>query len=208
MAVVKKVEITPPNMQIAAFTIRGDAPYVQNKFSQKARRQIHETQAAGSTSRSKRGRKARDFESDYEGAMHISHEGWYGIPAPAFRKALVSACRTVGFTMTLAKLSVFVIADGYDADDETPLVKITKGDPNYLELPVRNATGVVDLRARPMWHPGWEAVVHVRFDADQFTAADISSLLMRVGMQVGVGEGRPDSPKSTGMGWGTFEVLE
>jgi hypothetical protein len=48
----------------------------------------------------------------------------------------------------------------------------------------------------------------VRFDADQFTLRDIANLLLRAGMQVGVGEGRPDSKKSCGMGWGTFEIKE
>jgi len=32
-------------------------------------------------------------------------------------------------------------------------------------------------------------------------------LLARVGMQVGIGEGRPDSKNSAGMGWGLFEVV-
>jgi hypothetical protein len=47
----------------------------------------------------------------------------------------------------------------------------------------------------------------VSFDADQFALGDIGNLLVRVGMQVGIGEGRPDSKKSAGMGWGLFEVV-
>ena len=109
--------------------------------------------------------------------------------------------------MTLAKLSVFIEADGFDADDNTPLIKIIKGDPQYSESVVRNETGVIDLRARPLWKPGWEAQVKVRYDADQFTTNDIANLMLRVGCQVGIGEGRPDSKKSTGMGWGLFEVI-
>ena len=35
---------------------------------------------------------------------------------------------------------------------------------------------------------------------------DVTNLLMRVGQQVGIGEGRPDSKNSAGMGWGTFNV--
>jgi hypothetical protein len=58
-----------------------------------------------------------------------------------------------------------------------------------------------------MWRPGWEAKVRIRFDGDQFTLTDVTNLLMRVGLQVGIGEGRPDSKMSTGMGWGMFEVL-
>jgi hypothetical protein len=72
-------------------------------------------------------------------------------------------------------------------------------------MAVRNETGVVDLRVRPMWRE-WEAVVRINFDADQFTLTDITNLLQRVGMQVGLGEGRPDSRKSAGLGWGTFQL--
>lgn len=202
----QSVSIKPPNFQTAIFRIVGTAPYVQNKFSQKAREQMRATQEAGSTARSKRAKEAKDFLASYAGATHRSADGWAGIPAPAFRNAMISACRTVGFKMTLAKLSVFVEADGFDVDDGTPLVRITKGEPRYHESLVRLQTGVADIRARPMWEPGWEADVRITFDADQFTLDDVSNLLMRVGMQVGVGEGRPDSKNSAGMGWGTFKL--
>lgn len=204
----ESISIKPPNFQTAIFRIIGTAPYVQNKFSEKAREQMRATQEAGSTGRSKRAKVAKDFMAAYEQATHRSAEGWAGIPAPAFRNAMISACRTVGFKMTLAKLSVFVEADGFDKDDGTPLVKITKGEPRYHESLVRLQTGVADIRARPMWEPGWEAEIRIMFDADQFTLSDISNLLMRVGMQVGVGEGRPDSKNSAGMGWGTFRLGE
>jgi len=203
---VRNVQILPPNLRTAEFTIIGTAPYVQNKFSAKAREQMKAVQEAGSTARGKKKREPKDFAKCYEDAMHVSREGWHGIPAPSFRNAMISACRIVGFTMTRAKLAVFVEANGFDSDDGTPLVKITKGKPDYFEMYVRNETGVVDIRPRPMWPEGWEAVVSVTFDADMFTFEDITNLLSRVGMQVGIGEGRPDSKKSCGMGWGTFRL--
>lgn len=203
----KEVTISAPNFQVVKFRIRGTAPYVQNKFSQKAREQMKQQQEAGSTARSKHKREAKNFQEMYDQALHKSHEGWFGIPAPAFRNAMVSACRTVGFKMTLAKLSIFIEADGFDYDDQTPLIKIAKGEPEYFESLVRLPSGPTDIHARVMWRPGWEAILRVRFDADQFTFEDIANLLMRVGIQVGIGEGRPDSKTSTGMGWGTFEVI-
>lgn len=202
----KPVIIKAPNFQIAEFKIRGDAPYVQNAFSQKAKAEIKVKQKAGSTGRSKRTKEAKNFQESYQQAMHKTKEGWCGIPAPAFRAAMVSACRTVGFKMTVAKLSVFIEADGFDENDNTPLVKITKGEPEYFESLVR-IQQTIDIRPRPMWAPGWEAILKVKFDADQFTWDDVANLLMRVGMQVGVGEGRPDSKSSTGMGWGTFKLI-
>lgn len=200
----RTVVIAAPQFETAAIKIVGCAPYVQHKFSEKARKKIEEKQRAGSQAKKGRAREARDFEADYEAAKHISREGWCGIPAPAFRNACISACRIVGFKMTMAKLSIFVEADGFDRDDGTPLVKII-GDPRPHEALVRNETGVVDIRWRPMWEQ-WSAIVRLRWDASQFSAQDVINLIARAGMQVGVGEGRPDSKNSTGLGWGLWEV--
>jgi len=205
MADNRTVSIAPPNFQTAVFKIRGTAPYVQNKFSQKAREMMRETQEGGSTNRKGKKKEAKNFQETYEQAKHISHDGWCGIPAPSFRNAMISACRIVGFKMTHAKLSVFVEPDGFDSDDGTPLVKIIEGEPRVHEGRVVVGMGVADIRWRPMWET-WAAIVRIRFDADQFTLEDVSNLLSRVGMQVGIGEGRPDSKTSAGMGWGTFEI--
>lgn len=201
----RSVTIEPPKFERAAIRIRGLSPYLQNKFSQKARLQIEATQRAGSVAKKGRKREPRDFEADAEAAKHVSTEGWGGIPAPAFRNAMISACRLVGFAMTRAKLSIFIEADGYDVDDRTPLVRI-EGDVKTHESYARNESGVVDLRWRPIWEQ-WEATVRLRWDADQFSAADIVNLFSRAGQQVGIGEGRPDSPNSNGLGFGMWEVL-
>lgn len=201
------VTISPPNFQTAVFTLVGTAPYVQNKFSQKARYQMHEAQANGSTARKGKKREPKDFQACYEDAKHKAPDGWIGVPASGLRRAMISACRIVNFHMTKGKLALFVEPDGFDADDGTPLVKII-GEPFYSELAVRNDSGVCDLRPRPMWNPGWQAMVRIRFDADMFTVSDVANLLMRAGQQVGIGEGRPDSPNSCGMGWGTFEIAD
>lgn len=202
----QSVSIKAPNILTTAFRVQGTAPFVMNKFSEKARNQIKATQEAGSQARGKKQREPKDFDQVLEGAKHYSAEGWIGIPAPAFRAAMISACRLVGFQMTKAKLSVFVVAEGLDVDDGTPLVPIY-GECEAHEGYVRNETGVIDLRNRPMWRE-WYADVTIRWDGDQFTADDIMNLLNRAGMQVGIGEGRPDSKKSAGCGWGTFQVAE
>jgi len=203
---VESLTIPPPKFQTAEFRIIGVAPLVQNKFSAKAREKMRATQEAGSVARKGSKKEPKDFMQAYKDAIHVSTDGWYGIPAPAFRNACVSACRMCGFKMTHAKLSIFIEPDGFDKDDGTPLVRITKGEPEYSELAVRNESGVCDLRPRPMWREGWEAIVRIRFDADQFTLEDVANLLLRAGMQVGIGEGRPDSRKSCGMGWGLFTI--
>lgn len=203
----ESVVIAAPEFRTAEFLIRGTTPYVQHRFSQKAQAAMHATQEQGSTAKSKKKREPKDFQKQYEQSMHKSRDGWRGIPAAAFRCAMVSACRTVGFKMTLAKLAVFIVPDGFDVQDGMPLVRITKGEPHYHEMMARNETGVVDLRARAMWDEGWEAILRVKFDKDLFTLTDVTNLLMRVGQQVGIGEGRNDSKRSCGMGWGEFEIV-
>lgn len=195
------ITITAPNIKIARFRIVGTAPYVQLRFSQKG--PIMQAMTEEKTAKKKK-RDPRNYEREFAEAQHISSEGWNGIPAASLRNGMISACRLVGFKMTLAKLSVFVEADGFDRDDLMPLIKI-EGKPEMLHSHVRNATGVIDIRTRAQFWP-WSAVINVRYDADQFKSADVANLLMRVGSQVGIGEGRPDGRTGAGMGWGLFTI--
>jgi len=204
---INKVEIgiTPPLIQRIDLQIVGTSPLVINRFPAKAQQAMMEKMAAGSTAKKGKTREAKDFDAVFEGARHRSSEGWDGIHAGAFRNGLISACRLVGFKMTLAKLSLFIEADGLDVIDGTPLVRIIAGEPERTDMHVRNATGVVDIRTRPMWRE-WAVNLRIRFDSEQFTASDVANLVARVGAQVGVGEGRADSKSSAGIGWGHFEV--
>jgi hypothetical protein len=107
--------------------------------------------------------------------------------------------------MTLAKLSLFVEQDGWDKEEpQVPLIRIY-GKPVRQDDVARVETGQPYVTIRAAYHD-WTAKVRIRWDADQFTVQDVSNLLSRVGMQVGIGEGRPYSKNSTGMGWGTFDV--
>lgn len=202
----RKVVITKPKFETATIEIVGSTPLVLHKFSQKSVDKIRETQEAGQQSRKGKTREARVFEDNYQAARHISKEGWDGIPASAFRNAMITACSVVGFKMTIAKMSVFVVADGYD-DEGTGLVRITKGVPHMDIRPGRNSNGGTDLRSRPMWEAGWRARPTFRWDTDQFSATDFANLLSRAGLQVGVGEGRPASKMSAGVGWGQFDIV-
>ncbi|MEO1002928.1 MAG: hypothetical protein AAFX65_07450 [Cyanobacteria bacterium J06638_7] len=199
--------ITPPNMREVQFRIVGESPLVINKFSAKARAQMIATQEAGQTAKSRKKREPKDFTQIGHDARHVSTEGWDGIHAAAFRNAAISACRAAGFVMTKAKLAIFVVADGLDRDDMTPLVRLTKGEPTIITSSCRNATGVIDLRPRPHYFP-WEAVLRIRHDADVLTVTDVANLIARVGAQVGIGEGRPDSKASAGQGNGLFTLAE
>lgn len=200
----EQIIIRPLNFDTIDVPIIGIAPYMQLRFSEKAQQKMREKMEAGSTARS-RNKEARDFDADYEAAMYRTADGRYGIPAPAFRNAAITACSLAGFPMTKAKCSIFIVADDIDAFDGTPLVVI-EGEPEKSEMNVRNATGVADIRVRALWR-SWSARLTIRFDADQFKASDVVNLIERAGQQVGVGEGRPSSKKSNGLDLGMFRIM-
>lgn len=200
------VKIRAPNIKRVTFPLIGIAPLVQCAFSKKTQEAMADAQKKGSQqSKKERGKKApKDFMAHYREAMHISTEGWHGHPSIAFKQALVSACRLTGVAMTLAKQALFVEDDGIDKASGVGLVRI-HGEPKYFESPVRLRTSkTFDIRPRPMFEE-WKCEVTIRYDADSFTADDVANLLLRAGLQGGIGEGRADSKDSCGMGWGHFE---
>lgn len=199
------VVIAAPNFQRAEFKIKGIAPLVIHRFSAKTKQQMKEKMEMGKAGGSKKNREARQTDDLYQEARYLSKEGWDGFHAAAVRNAMISACRLVNFKMTLAKLSIFVEADGWDAKEpQIPLIRI-EGKAQKQEDMARVETGQPYVTVRAAYH-NWKAKIRIRWDADQFTVKDISNLLSRVGLQVGLGEGRPDSKNSAGMGWGLFEI--
>ena len=201
------VTIKAPNFSVATFRVRGIAPLVIHRFSAKTKQQMKDRMEIGKAAGSNKTREAKATDDLYEEARYRSADGWDGFHAGAIRAALISACRLVGYKMTLAKLSVFIEKDGIDRDEpQIPLIRIY-GDPVKQEDMARVETGQPYVTVRAAYHD-WSAIIRIRFDADQFTLQDVSNLLARVGLQVGIGEGRPDSKNSTGMGWGLFEIEE
>jgi hypothetical protein len=203
----KKVTIKPINMATAQAKLTSTAAYVQNKFANYKREEMAEKQKQGSSQKKTRKAKPpKDFEKVYKGSLHVSQEGWYGIPATAIRNAMIEACRLTEIDMIRAKMCIKIIKDGLDNETLEPLIKI-KGEPRMFVAPVRIGINQTDLAARAIFDK-WEAVVTIEWDADVFEAADIMNLLARAGWQVGIGSGRPLSKTSAGTGKGTWEVSE
>lgn len=199
------VSIPAPKFQQATFEVTGTAPLVIHRMSQKLKQQFKQKMETGKAAGNKKNREAQDTDQIFNDGRYIAKAGWDGFHAAAVRNAMISACRLVGFKMTLAKLSIFVLNDGVDAKEpQIPLIRIY-GKPTKQEDIARVETGQPYLCVRPAYYD-WSAKIRIRWDADQFTTHDVSNLLMRVGQQVGIGEGRPDSKNSAGMGWGLFDL--
>lgn len=201
----KSVTITPPKFQRTSVAIKGTAPFLSNAMSSAARAKMREGQEMGTANRGmKRKRDPKDFNAQFKGSLHVSRDGWYGIPCSAFRGAMIEACKTVGFPMTRAKLFLFIEPDGWDADTGEGLVRI-EGTPVQDERIGKLATGVADILTRARFDE-WSAVVQIKWDSESLQAVDVVNLLARAGIHVGVGAGRPGSSNSAGIGMGTFEI--
>lgn len=201
----KTVQIKAPNFGRAVFNIKGIAPLVVKRFSHKTLEQMAQKMQEGKSASSKKNRDAKDFDDLFNESRYISKEGWDGFNASGIRKGMIDCCRLVNFKMTLAKMSIFVEADGWDAEEpQIPLVRIY-GKAILQRDMARVETGQPYVTVRAAYHD-WKAKVRIRWDADQFSVTDITNLLMRVGTQNGLCEGRPNSKDSCGMGWGLFEI--
>jgi hypothetical protein len=200
-----EVSIPAPKFQRAIFEVRGTAPLVIHRFSAKTKLQMKKKQEEGKSASSKKKREPQNTDDLFNESRYISKDGWDGFHAASIRNAMISACRLVSFKMTLAKLSIFVEADGWDkTEPQIPLVRIY-GEAVKQEDMARVETGQPYVTVRAAYHD-WSAKIKIRWDADQFSLDDIANLLCRVGQQVGLCEGRPDSKNSCGMGWGLFEI--
>jgi hypothetical protein len=205
MVKTTEVAIRPPNFGHAEFTIEGVTPLVIHRFSKKVADGLKKKMETGKPAANRRNREPKSTDELYQEARYRSPQGWDGFQASAIRSAMISVCRLVDFKMTLAKLSIFVEADGYDEQEpQIPLVRIY-GKPTKQEDMARVKTGEPYVTVRARYSP-WSAKVRIRWDADQFSLQDVANLLARVGLQAGLCEGRPDSKNSAGMGWGLFKI--
>lgn len=164
--VSETIQIKAPNFGKAVFTITGTAPLVIHRFSSKVKNQMLQKMEEGKSAGSKKNREAKDSDQTFNEARYVSTDGWDGFNAAAIRNAMISACRLVGFKMTLAKMSVFVEADGWDATEpQIPLVRIY-GKPVRQDDMARVETGQPYVTIRAAYHQ-WSAKLTIRWDKSE-----------------------------------------
>lgn len=205
IAEARSIVIKEPRFAQATVTITGTAPYLQNRFSSANKSAMEEKQRMGSSAaRTRKAKPPKDFQKVYEGSMHVSQEGWHGIPCSALRSAMIDACRLTEFDMIRAKMCIRIVADGLDRENLEPLTKIV-GKPRMHTDRVKIGMNQTDIAVRAIFEQ-WSARVTIEWDADVFQAQDVVNLLARAGWQVGIGAGRPLSKTSGGTGKGTWRV--
>ena len=180
------VEIDRIDAETIKVPIVGVTPLIVNRFSEKAKKQMLDAMQGA-----KKPKVAKDPEAEYEASLYrFKGDEGYGIPAVAFKKAMVGATRLFGkdVSMVLVRQTVFV--HGEPGDDGQPLVRII-GEPRMREDVVTVGRGGHDLRYRGEFRE-WRAVVSITYVQASFTRGSVLTLLDAAGLGVGVGEWRPE----------------
>lgn len=115
--------------------IAGTAPLVMEKWLDKSIRQMEEKQQK----KAAKGKEAREPHAEFQAHIYRLPDGRPGMPATAFKAAIVASARLFGkdVSMTAMKATVFVNGEGPDQ-----LVPIVAPEPEMWTNAVRNATGV------------------------------------------------------------------
>lgn len=172
------------NVQRMEITLIGDSALISHKWSEKAKKEMLDKQMKVA----KTARQAKDPERDYRESLYEHPDGGYGFPCVAFKSAAVGACRfSDGIKMTEAR-------GAFHVDGE--LVQI-EGEPTMREDMVRVGMGAADIRYRGEFK-NWKTVLHIAYNADVFSPAQIVNLFNLAGFGVGVGEWRPEKDGSYG----------
>jgi hypothetical protein len=188
--------------------IVGHSPLIPHKWSEKARRMMRDKQtSAAGTIRS--AKEPKNPQQDADDCCYWLPDGRPGMPATAFKSAIVEASRYFeGVTMTALKRIIFVEGIGPDmlVPIVTPIDPATgkQTEPKLREDTPRNSGGTADLRYRNVF-ADWSAVLVVRFVPKVIPAQSILSLVDAAG-RGGVGDWRPGSPKSNTGVYGTFRL--
>lgn len=178
--------------------IRGTAPLIVHRFSEKAKRQMLDAMQG-----IKRPKEHKNPEAEYRQAFYsFTEQGEpdFGFPAIAFKAATISAARLYGKQVTMVGLRQQLFFNGPTGLDGQQLVKI-EGDPIMREDVVRVGMNGTDLRYRPVFNE-WSAVLDVTYLSSVLTRDSVLSLIMAGGQTVGVGEWRPEKSGD----FGTFQL--
>jgi len=173
--------------------IRGTAPLIMSRFSEKAKAEMLNISQGKKTEK-----QPKDPAAEYAAALYHFKDG-YGFPSLAFKAATVSAARYYK-KLAMTELRQYLFFAGEVGPDGMRMVAIN-GEPTMREDTVRYKTGGTDLRYRPEFQ-NWTATLEVLYVTSALTRDSVVSLIEAGGMGVGIGEWRPERRGD----FGTYEI--
>lgn len=188
MAKETKNQVTIPeaDLKTISLAIRGipGSTLLMNRFSEDAGQKIKDTQL------NKPKKKCpKDPDKVFKGSQYRTADGKLGVPALAFKAAMVRAAKIAGENMTDMRTGFHVIGN------IIPFTKHSKAiaREDFLSLPA----GGRDWKIRTEIE-SWELKVTITFNNNFISADQLANLLSLAGFHCGILDNRPNSPKSSG----------
>lgn len=177
----------------------GITPVIPHKWSEKSIRMMEEKHQQVGKVATRANREPKDPTADAEACLYKFEDGRIGLPAVAFKCAMVEACSFFqGVFKTDARRILFVEGEGPDQ-----LVELV-GEKHFRVDTPRNSTGVPDIRYRYSFWP-WSVRLTIKFPSGVISAESVLALLDAAGRN-GVCDWRPGSPKSNSGTFGRFAI--
>lgn len=179
-----------------ALTLRGTAPLISHKFSDRAQELMLQKQMK--TAAKSAGKEAKNPQRDYEESLYVMKNGRYGFPISGFKNAAVDACTFMDGMKKVNARGAFHIIDE-TGEGLTPI----DGTPVMRKDMVRVGMGTSDIRYRGAFPIGWKTTLLIKFNENAISIDQIIQLFNAAGFGIGVGDWRPQRDGSYGM----FEVV-
>lgn len=184
--IAKQIVLPTLDIRMIEVTLEGDSPLVVHRMSEKARKQMLDKQMGVPSE----GREKRDPHQDYLDSMYRLPDGTPVFRAIAFKDAAVSACTSLGKSVTkVAARQAFHVLG--------PMVRI-EGTPRMREDVVKIGQDTSDFRFRAEF-PEWRVTLAIKYNARVLSAEQVVNMLNTAGFAVGVGEYRPERNGDCGM---------
>lgn len=198
MVTTTNISLQKIKREIAEIPIRGTAPLIVHRWSEKARQMMLDSQQGKKTPK-----QPKDPDADYQASMYRFVNGKHGFPVMAFKSATVKGgARVFGKSVKMTELRQLTtfLADGL-CTDGTQLCELITPGPQMREDMVRVGMGTADIRYRAEY-PDWGAILKVEFVPSVIDLASVVALVDAGGTN-GIGEWRPEKSGS----YGTYEVI-
>ena len=190
------VVITKVGTERLHIPIRGTMPLIVHRWSEKAKRELLESQQS-----KKRTKEPRDPDAEYDASLYRmqTEDGSeaFGFPSLAFKSSIVETFRFFDKSVTKVLLQQSVFVHGIVTPaDAAPLVRIN-GTPKMREDVVRIGQSGTQNRFRGEFTE-WSATLDVTFVTAALSRETLLSLVDAGGQFVGIGEWRPEKSGESG----------
>lgn len=208
---VPTIKLSIPQLTVRTLEVEivGISPLIIRAWDQKTQQELADKQSGKKNTKSRENKTPQEV---FDGARYRAVEGdWDGIPATAFKAALVDAvsCLNISlrdFSMTVAKKCFFIKPQGIDKLSGRDLVRIY-GTPEIFAIMQPTSAGGPYMSYRPIYRD-WRCQLAIEFNAAKIDAQGVMNLLANAGYFVGVGEHRPASKESKTGTSGRWKIAE